>query len=121
MLSLLVVWVLSAVALMITSRLVKGFEIKNFGSAMLASVVVGFFNMILRPLLLLLTLPINILTLGLFTFIVNAIVLRAAAGVLQGFNIKSWGPAIVGAVVLAMVNVLIFWLIPVYPVETTAQ
>lgn len=111
--SLLLVWLLSALGLFITSKIVDGFEVKSFGSAMVASMVVGFLNMILRPLLLLLTLPVNILTLGLFTFVVNAMVLRLAASMLKGFNIKSWGPAIVGAFVLAIVNVIIFWMFPV--------
>lgn len=111
--SLLLVWLLSALGLFITSKIVDGFEVKSFGSAMVASMVVGFLNMILRPLLLLLTLPVNILTLGLFTFVVNAMVLRLAASMLKGFNIKSWGPAIIGAFVLAIVNVIIFWMFPV--------
>lgn len=111
--SLLLVWLLSALGLFITSRIVKGFEVSSFGSAMIASMVVGFLNMILRPLLLLLTLPVNILTLGLFTFVVNAMVLRLAASMLKGFNIKSWGPAIIGAFILAIVNMIIFWIFPV--------
>jgi putative membrane protein len=111
--SLLLVWLLSSLGLFITSRLVKGFEVSGFGSAMIASMVVGFLNMILRPLLLLLTLPVNILTLGLFTFVVNAMVLRLAASMLKGFNIKSWGPAIIGAFILAVVNMIIFWIFPI--------
>ncbi len=108
MLSLLLVWILSATAIFLTAKIVKGFDVKSFGSAMGASLVVGFLNMILRPLLLLLTLPVNILTLGLFTFVVNAIVLRLAAGMLKNFDIKGWGPAIIGAVILALINILIF-------------
>lgn len=80
---------------------------------MLASLLIGFLNMIFRPLLLLLTLPVNILTLGLFTFVVNATVLRLTASMLKGFNIKSWGPAIVGAFILALVNMIIFWIFPI--------
>lgn len=113
MMSLLLVWVLSAAGIFFTSKLVSGFEIKSFGSAMLASLLVGFLNMILRPILLLLTLPVNILTLGLFTFVVNAIVLRIAASMLKNFNIKGWGPGILGAFILAVINILIFMLFPV--------
>lgn len=115
MISLLLVWILSAAGIFFTSRLVKGFEVKSFGSAMFASLVVGFLNTILRPLLLILTLPVNILTLGLFTFVVNAIVLRMAAGMLSNFNIKGWGPAIFGAFVLALINIVIF---SIFPVQT---
>ncbi|MBA2403695.1 MAG: phage holin family protein [Bdellovibrionales bacterium] len=113
MMSLLLVWLLSALGIYLTSRVVKGFEVASFGSAMFASLIVGFLNMILRPLLLLLTLPVNILTLGLFTFVVNAMVLRLAAGMLKNFNIKGWGPAIIGAVILALINILIFWIFPI--------
>lgn len=113
MFSMILVWLLSALAIFITSKLVKGFEVSSFGTAMLASVIIGFLNMVIRPLLLLLTLPVNVLTLGLFTFVVNAIVLRMAAGILKNFNIKGWGPAILGALVLVMINMIIFWIFPV--------
>ncbi|MBC7712259.1 MAG: phage holin family protein [Rhizobacter sp.] len=104
---ILIVWILSAVALLITSRLVKGFEIRDFKAAMIASLVIGLLNAILRPLLLLLTLPINILTLGLFTFVVNAIVLKAAAGMMSSFKIDRWMTAIIAAIVLVIVQLLI--------------
>lgn len=115
MMSMILVWVLSALGIFLTSRIVSGFEVKSFGTAMLASLVIGFLNMIIRPILLILTLPVNIITLGLFTFVVNAIVLRMAAGVLKNFDIKGWGPAILGALVLAMINIVIFWIFPVQP------
>lgn len=106
MVHILLVWVLSAVALLVTSKLVKGFEIKDFKSALIASLIIGLLNAILRPILLLLTLPINILTLGLFTFVVNAIVLRLAAGMMSNFKIKGWMTAIIGAFVLVIVQLL---------------
>lgn len=108
MIQMLVVWLLSAVVLLITAYVVPGFTIKSFGSAMWASLIVGLLNMLIRPILLFLTLPINILTLGLFTFVVNAIVLRLAAGLLKGFDIDGWFSAIIGAIVLAIVNYLVF-------------
>lgn len=110
MLHLLLVWVLSALGLYLTASIVPGFVIGSFGAAMLAAVVVGFFNMLLRPLLLLLTLPINILTLGLFTFVVNAVILKIGAALISGFEIKSWWTAILGAVVLAIIQSILFWL-----------
>lgn len=106
MLYILLVWILSAVALLVTSKLVKGFDIKDFRAALIASLVIGLLNAILRPILLLLTLPINILTLGLFTFVVNAIVLRSAAGMMSSFRIADWMTAIIGAFVLVVVQVL---------------
>lgn len=106
MLYILLVWILSAIALLLTSKLVKGFEIKDFKAALIASLVIGLLNAVLRPILLLLTLPINILTLGLFTFVVNAIVLRIAAGMMSSFKIADWKTAIVGAFILVIVQLI---------------
>ena len=107
MLHIILVWILSAVALLITSKLVKGFEIKDFKAGMIAAFVVGLLNALLKPILFILTLPINLLTLGLFTFVINAIVLRTAAGLMKNFKISDWTTAIIAAVVLAIVQVLL--------------
>jgi len=109
--NLLAVWLLSAAAIHITATLTPGFKIRSFGAAMLASVVLGLLNMTIRPLLLFLTLPINILTLGLFTIVINAVVLRLTAGLLKGFDISGWLPAILGAIVLALVQAFLFWVL----------
>lgn len=110
MIELLGVWILSALAIYVTAALTPGFVLKGFGSAMIASLVIGLLNMTIRPVLLILTLPINILTLGLFTIVVNAIVLRLSAGILKGFDINGWLPAFLGAIVLALVQALLFWM-----------
>lgn len=107
MLHIILVWILSAVALVITSKLVKGFELKDFKSAMIAVIVIGLLNALLKPILFILTLPINILTLGLFTFVINAIVLKSAAGLMKSFKIADWTTAIIAAVVLVFVQVLL--------------
>jgi len=108
MIQMLMLWLISAIVLMVTAYLVPGFTIKSFGSAMWASLVVGLLNMLIRPVLMFLSFPINFLTLGLFTFVINAIILRIAAGLLKGFDIDGWFSAIIGAVVLALVNYLFF-------------
>jgi putative membrane protein len=105
---LLLTWLISATSLFLTSRIVQGFVVKDFGSAFIASAVVGLLNMTLKPLLFILTLPINILTLGLFTFVINAGLLKVAAHLLKGFDILGWGPAIIGAFVLALVNLVLY-------------
>src|SRR4051812_4416307 len=104
LLYLLIHWVISAAALLITSYVVPGFKVRNFKGALIACVIIGLANVFIRPLLLFLTLPLNILTLGLFTFVVNAIILRLCAGLLRDFDIKGWFSAIMGAVVLAFVG-----------------
>ncbi len=104
----LLVWVVSAAALLLTSKIVSGFEIKDFKTAMWASVVVGLLNMVLRPILLFLTFPVNFLTLGLFTFVVNAAILRLASSFFQDFKIAGWWSAILGSVVLTISNMILF-------------
>ena len=102
----LVIWFVSSLLLYLTAMVVPGFKISSFMSAMLAALVVGFLNMFLRPLLIFLSLPITIMTLGSFIFVVNAVILRLAAGMLKGFDINGWVPAILGALVLAVMQVV---------------
>lgn len=102
----LVIWFVSSLLLYLTAMVVPGFKISSFLNAMLAALVVGFLNMFLRPLLIFLSLPITIITLGLFIFVVNAVILRLAAGMLKGFDINGWVPAILGALVLAVMQMV---------------
>ncbi len=104
-------WALSAFALMVTAYFVRGFKVSSFVSALIAAVVVGFMSLLIRPLLLFLTLPLNVLTLGLFTFVVDGIILKICAAILPGFKIESWGAAIFGALVLALTSALLHGLL----------
>ena len=97
-------WIVSALALLLTAYLVKGFKISSFVSALFAAIAVGLANIIIWPLLIFLTLPLNILTLGLFTFVVNGAVLKICAAVMPGFQIETWLGAIWGAIVLSLVS-----------------
>jgi len=108
MIEIIFLWILLSLSLYITAILVPGFHIRSFGSAFIAVVVVGLLNALVRPILWFLTLPINILTLGLFTVVLNAIILRIAAGLLKGFDIDGWFSALVGAIVLAFIQTLAF-------------
>ena len=103
----LIHWFVSALALMLTAYLVKGFKVSSFVSALITAVVIGFVSILIRPLLLFLTLPLNILTLGLFTFVVDGIILKLCAAILPGFKIDTWGSAIFGALVLALCSALL--------------
>lgn len=100
-------WLVSGLAVLLTSRIVRGFEINGFVSACVAALVIGLANAIVWPVLFFLTLPINILTLGLFTFVINGIVLKLCAAVLPGFEIRGWFAAIFGAIVLALINMVL--------------
>lgn len=99
-------WLIKALILLLTTQLVIGFQIDSLLTALLIVLVLGLFNMVIKPILLFLTLPINIITLGLFTFIVNAFLLYVTAKIIPGFHIESFGVAIVGAVVIAVLSAL---------------
>jgi putative membrane protein len=104
-------WLVSGVALLVTSYVVPGFRVKDFGSALIAAAIIGFINLMIRPLLLFLTFPINVLTLGLFTFVVDGFVLKIAAAILRGFEVRSWFAAIFGAFILSVVGGFLHYLI----------
>lgn len=97
-------WIVSGIAVLLTSKLVRGFRVGGFLSAILAALVLGAANAVLWPVIFVLTLPLTIVTLGLFLFVVNGIVLKICAALLPGFHIDSWWAAIWGSVVLASVN-----------------
>jgi putative membrane protein len=110
-LELLAQWLISAFSLLIVAYLIQGFRVRNFVAALFAALVIGAVNAVLWPLLIFLTLPINILTLGLFTFVVNGMVLKIAAALMPGFEIKGWIPAIFGSIVLSVVGGLLRWVV----------
>lgn len=106
MVRLLVRWLLHALALLITARLVPGFRITSISAALIAVLVIGLLNVTLGLLLKLITLPLAILTLGIFFLIINAFILRIASGIVPGFYVETWGAAFIGAIVLALLHVL---------------
>ncbi|MDO5653342.1 MAG: phage holin family protein [Brachymonas sp.] len=107
MLKLLLKWVLLAVALMGMAYVMPGITVQSFGAAMLAAAVIGLFNALLRPILLILTLPITVLTLGLFLLVINALMFWLAGRVLSGFSVASFWWALGGAVVYSLLGMLI--------------
>ena len=106
MLRLLVRWILDAIALLITAWLVPGFKVSNLPAALIAVVVIGLLNVTLGFLLKLITLPLGILTLGLFFLVINALILKLASGVVPGFYVNTFGAAFIGAAVLALLHML---------------
>jgi putative membrane protein len=104
---LIVHWVVSALLLMLVDQFVAGVAIDSFGVALLAALVLGLLNCFVRPLLILITLPITILTLGLFLFAVNALVLLLVASLVPGFTITTPGAALVGTVLLTLFNLVV--------------
>ena len=104
MIHLLLVWLLSSIALLICAYVVPGFELAGFGSALIASLVVGFLNATLGFLLKLVTFPISILTLGIFFLVINAVILLLASRLVPGFHIHGFFAAFLGAIVLMLVR-----------------
>lgn len=105
----IVSWLIATVALLITAKLIDGFHVNSFGNAFVAAAVIGLVNVFIKPVLVLLTLPITFLTLGLFVLVINAFLLKACAALVKGFDIEGWGPAFLGAIVLALVKVVLHW------------
>lgn len=103
-------WLLNIVAIMLTAALLSGFTVTIWG-AIIGSIVLGLLNAIIRPLLIVLTLPINILTLGLFTFVINAIMLEITSNTVKGFDIVNFWWAILAAIVLSLMSLLISLLV----------
>jgi putative membrane protein len=99
----LLTWLVTAVSLMITANLVAGFEVRNFVAALVAAVIIGLVNAIIRPILIALTLPITFITLGLFLFVVNALTIWLAGYFAPGFDVTGFIPALIGSIVLTIV------------------
>ncbi|HEY9637551.1 MAG TPA: phage holin family protein [Coleofasciculaceae cyanobacterium] len=99
----LLTWLLTAVSLLITAQLVPGFVVKSFVAALVAAVILGLINAIVKPILVVLTLPITFVTLGLFLFVVNALTIWLAGSISPGFHVAGFVPALVGSIVLTIV------------------
>ncbi len=104
---ILVRWLLLAAALLLVAHLYSGVTVASFGSAMIAALVLGLLNTLVRPLLVLLTFPVTLLTLGLFLFVINALMFWAAAEVLKGFNVAGFGAALIGSVIYSLCGMVI--------------
>lgn len=100
----LLTWLVTAIALMMTAYIVPGFAVNSFGAALIAAIVLGLVNGIFKPILVILTLPLTILTLGLFLFVVNAIVIWVAGAITPGFQVTGLLPALIGSIVLTLVT-----------------
>lgn len=99
-------WVLNALALYIVASIVPGIRIEGFGVALWAIIIISLLNAIVRPILIVLTLPITILTLGLFVFIINALLLLFAGSITPGFHVAGLGSALIGSIVLTLITMI---------------
>jgi putative membrane protein len=104
---LLLHWILSAIALIVVSHLVPGFQVAGFVPALIAALVIGLLNATVGLFLKIITFPISILTLGIFLLVINGVMILIASSLVPGFRVYGLGPAFWGAVVLALLGMLI--------------
>jgi putative membrane protein len=104
---IIVRWLLLAAALLLVAHLYPGVQVSSFGAAMIAALVIGLFNTLLRPLLVLLTLPVTLLTLGLFLFVINALMFYFAAQVLDGLSVTGFAAALIGSLIYSLCGMVI--------------
>ncbi|MFA5360344.1 MAG: phage holin family protein [Patescibacteria group bacterium] len=104
---LVIKWLIMVLAIAVSSYLVPGVAIAGFWSALWLALFLGIINVLVKPILILVTLPINILTLGLFTFVINALMILLAASVIKGFSVSGFWVAMLFSIVLSIVSYLI--------------
>jgi putative membrane protein len=104
-------WLLASLTIMCTAYFVPGFKVSGFGAALMAAVIIGFVNIFIWPVLVVLTLPLTFLTFGLFLLVVNGIALKIAAALTPGFEIQGLMPAILGSLGLTVIGWLIRYVV----------
>lgn len=109
MMQFLVSLLVSALLIMLVGNIVKGIVVRDMGSALLAALVLGLVNALVKPLVVLLTLPVTLLTLGLFLFVINALMLWLSSAIVPGFKVNGFVPALLGSLLLSVLNVLVAW------------
>ena len=100
-------WLLLAAALLLVAHLYPGVVVNSFGAAMIAAFVIGLLNTLLRPILVLLTLPVTVITLGLFLFVINALMFYFAASMLDGFQVTGFTAALIGSLIYTLCGMVI--------------
>lgn len=100
----LINWLISALAILVSSYILPGVHVSGFTAALVTAVVLGVINVVIKPIILILTLPINILTLGLFTLVINAFTILLASSLVPGFRVDGFWSALIFSIVLSIVN-----------------
>ena len=106
---LLLRWLVSALGFLAISQLIPGITVTSFGTALVLALLWGLVNITIKPILILLTLPFNILTLGIFTFIINGFLLWLLGGVVKGFEVQGFWVAVLGALFLSVLSSVSHW------------
>jgi putative membrane protein len=117
MIRITIKWLALTAAIMVTSYFIDGISVDGISSAFLAAAVLGILNVFLRPIALILTLPVNILSLGLFTFVINAFMLIITSRLIPGFNVNGFWAAIIGSLLISIVS----WTINIFAAEKVSS
>ncbi len=111
MLTLIARWIINAAALLLVAYLYPGVHVESFGTALVAALVLGLVNALIRPILVILTLPVTILTLGLFLFVINGLLFWLVADLVRGFTVAGFGAALLGSILYSLITLLTSWLL----------
>ena len=111
MLSLLARWIVNAAALLLVAYVYPGVHVESFFAAAVAALVLGLINAVVRPILVILTLPVTLLTLGLFLFVINALLFWLAAEIVQGFHVDGFLAALIGSILYSLVTLFTSWIL----------
>jgi putative membrane protein len=111
MISLLLRWILSALALLAVAYIYPGVRVESFFAAAIAALALGLVNAVIRPILVLLTLPVTIVTLGLFLFVINALLFWLVAEIVKGFSVQGFFAALVGSLLYSLITLAVNWLV----------
>ena len=111
MLTLLARWIVNAAALLLIAYLYPGVEVTSFFAALVAALVLGLVNSVVRPILVILTLPVTLLTLGLFLFVINALLFWLVAELVKGFTVTDFWAALVGSILYSVITLVTSWLL----------
>ena len=111
MIYLLARWAVNAAALLLVAYLYPGVSVESFFAALIAALVLGLVNAVIRPILIILTLPATLLTLGLFIFVINALLFWFVAEIVQGFRVTGFGAALLGSILYSVITLISSWLL----------
>ena len=100
-------WLLSAAALLFVAYIYNGVQLQSYQAALIAALVIGLLNTLVRPILVILTLPVTVVTVGLFLFVINALMFWAAASLLDGFNVTGFWAALIGSLIYSVLSMII--------------
>jgi putative membrane protein len=111
MMTLLLRWIINAAALLLVAYLYPGVQVESFFAAAMAALVLGLINAVIRPILVILTLPVTLLTLGLFLFVINALLFWLVAEIVKGFAVNGFMAALIGSVLYSVITLLTSWIL----------